>query len=69
MASQNLERPKTVRHNLTKKIFTAVMEDILKKLNLQERGLNVDGKKLTNLKFADDVALIATSVKQIWRCN
>ena len=38
------------------------MQDIFKKLNLQERELNVDGEKLTDLRFADDVALIATSV-------
>ena len=41
------------------------MEDIFKKLNLQESGLNVDGKNLTDLRFADDVALIATSVKDM----
>ena len=37
------------------------MEDIFKKLN----PLNVDGEKLTDLRFADDVALIATSVKDM----
>ena len=41
------------------------MEDIFKKLNLQERGLNVDGEKLTDRRFADDVALITTSVKDM----
>ena len=41
------------------------MEDIFKKLNLQERGLNVDGENLTDLRFADDVALIATSLKDM----
>ena len=41
------------------------MEDIFKKLNLQERGLNVDGQKMTDLRFVDDVALIATSVKDM----
>ena len=48
---------------ISPKIFTAAMGDIFKKLNLEERGLNVDGAKLTDLRFADDVALIATSVK------
>ena len=41
------------------------MEDIFKKLNLQERGLNVDGEKMTDLRFADDVALIASSLKDM----
>ena len=35
-------------------MFTAAMEDIFKKLNLQDRGLNIDGEKLTDLRFADD---------------
>ncbi|PIK46657.1 endonuclease-reverse transcriptase [Apostichopus japonicus] len=50
---------------LSPKVFTTAMEEIFKKLNLQERGLNVDGERLTDLRFADDVALITTSVKDM----
>ena len=32
-----------------------------KKPPLDERGINVDGEKLTDLRFADDVALITIS--------
>ena len=61
----NIERGVRRRDTISPKIFTTAMEDILKKLNLQERGLNVDGENLTDLRFADDVTLIATSVKDM----
>ena len=41
------------------------MEEIFKQLNLQEKGMNIDGERLTDLRFADDVALITTSVKDM----
>ena len=41
------------------------MEAIFRNLNLDERGLDVDGEKLTDLRFADDVALITSSVKDM----
>ncbi|XP_072025174.1 uncharacterized protein [Amphiura filiformis] len=50
---------------MSPKIFTTAMEDIFRKLNLQERGINIDGEKLTDLRFADDVALVTTSVKDM----
>ena len=50
---------------ISPKIFTTAMEDIFKKLNLQERGVKVDGEKFTDLRYADDVVLIAISVKHM----
>ena len=41
---------------LSPKLFTAVMEEVFKKVDISE-GVNVDGEHLTNLRFADDVAL------------
>ena len=41
------------------------MEGIFKKLYLQERGILIDGEPLTDLRFADDVAFITTSVKDM----
>ena len=41
---------------LTPKLFTAVKEEVFKKADISE-GINVDGENLTNLRFADDVAL------------
>ena len=44
---------------LSPEIFTAVVEEVLKKADICE-GINVDGETLTNLRFVDDVARIST---------
>ncbi|XP_072039168.1 uncharacterized protein [Amphiura filiformis] len=41
------------------------MEQIFKHLNLEERGINIDGEWLTDLRFADDVALTSPSGKDL----
>ena len=51
---------------ISPKIFTAAIEEeVYKKLNLEKNGINVDGEYLTDLRFADDVALTTTSVKDM----
>ena len=50
---------------ISPKLFTASLEDIFKKLDWENRGVSIHGKKLNNLRFADDVALIGESVQQI----
>ena len=62
-----IERGVTHGDTISPKMFTAAMEEIFKKLNLQDRGLNIDGEKLTDtdLRFAYDVALIISSVKDM----
>ena len=49
---------------LSPKLFTAVMEEVFKKADICE-GVNVDGENLTNLRFADDVALFNETTKQM----
>ena len=44
--------------------FTAVMEEVFKKADISE-GVNVDGENLTNLRFANDVALFNETPKQM----
>ena len=41
---------------LSPKLFTAVMEAVFKKVDISE-GITVDGENLTNIRFANDVAL------------
>jgi hypothetical protein len=50
---------------LSPKVFTATVEAIFKKLPLEKRGVNIDGEKLTDLRFADDVALTTSTVKDM----
>ncbi|GFR93878.1 endonuclease-reverse transcriptase [Elysia marginata] len=45
---------------ISPKLFIAAIEEILKKSELSN-GINIDGEILTNLRFADDVALLTES--------
>ena len=56
----NTQRSQTRRSTL----FTAVMEEVFKKAEISE-GVNVDGENLSNLRFADDVALLNETSKQM----
>ena len=47
---------------LSPKLFTAVMKEAFKKADISE-GVNVDGENLTNLRFADDVAIFNETTK------
>lgn len=62
--SQMIEIARRVRqgYTLSPNFFTAAMEYIFQRLPLEERGINIDGEKLTDLRFADDVALVTSSV-------
>ena len=40
------------------------MEEVFKKADISE-GVNVDGENLTNLRFAEDVALFNETTKQM----
>ncbi|CAG9130127.1 unnamed protein product [Plutella xylostella] len=48
---------------LSPKLFTATLEEIFKGLAVlwTDRGIDIGGRRLTNLRFADDIVLFATS--------
>ena len=50
---------------ISPKIFTTAIEEVFKNLDMDKRGVNIDGEWLTDLRFADDVALTTTSVKDM----
>ena len=52
---------------LLPKLFTAVMEAVVKKADISE-GINVYGENLTNLRFADDVDLFNEKQNK-WKKN
>ena len=41
---------------ISPKLFTATIQEVFKNAQLEEKGINIDGEKLRNLRFADDVA-------------
>ncbi len=60
----NIQRGVRQGDTLSPKIFTTTIEEVFKKSDL-DGGINIDGEYLTDLRFADDVALISTSVKDM----
>ena len=50
---------------ISPKLFITVLEYAFKKLNWENKGLNIDGRNLTNLRFADDIVLLADNLKDI----
>lgn len=49
---------------LSPKLFTTLLEYACKKIDWGEMGLNIDGERLNNLRFADDIVLITDRIDQ-----
>ena len=48
------------------KLFTCVLEDVFCKLDWEVKyGITVNGKKLTDLRFADDIVLFLRNPKNL----
>ena len=47
---------------ISPKLFTATFEVVFKNAQLEEKGINIDEEKLSNLRFANDVALTIEDV-------
>ena len=41
---------------ISPKLFTATIQEMFKNAQIEEKGINIDGEKLSNLRFADGVA-------------
>ena len=50
---------------ISPKLFTTSLESVFKKLNWNEMGININGKFLNHLRFADDIILIAADLDQL----
>ena len=49
---------------ISPKLFTATLESVFKKLDWSEMGINMNGKHLSHLRFADDIVLVAADQAQ-----
>ena len=45
-------------------MFTAAVQEIFKRMNI-EAGININGVRLNNLRFADDILLFAESEEKL----
>ena len=52
---------------LSPKLFNATLEEVFKKAEMEEEGININGEMLSNLRFADDVAIFASSIESLER--
>lgn len=50
---------------ISPKLFTAVLEEIFRKLNWEKKGININGEKLNNLRFADDIVLTSEDPEEM----
>ncbi len=50
---------------LSPALFNCALEEVLKKMEWEQKGLNINGKRFTNLRFAIDVVLIANSREEL----
>ena len=46
-------------------LFTATIQEVFKNAYLEEKRIDIDGEKLSDLRFADDVALATEGVKDM----
>ena len=46
-------------------LFNSALEEVFKNLNWEKKGININGEYLNNLRFADDVTLVAGSQTEI----
>ena len=47
------------------KLFIATIQEVFENAQLEERGINIDGEKLSDLRFAHGVAQATEGVKEM----
>lgn len=50
---------------ISPKLFTLALEDVFKKLEWSKKGINIDGRYLNHLRFADDIVLISNNLEEL----
>ncbi|KAK6756377.1 hypothetical protein RB195_014658 [Necator americanus] len=52
---------------ISPKIFTATVENAMRKFEWDDMGVKIDGRQLHHLRFADDIVLVTPSISQAER--
>lgn len=61
----NIQRGVRQGDPLSPKLFTAVLEEVFRKFDWSNNGLNINGEKLTHLRFADDIVVFASTAREL----
>lgn len=62
-----IERGVRQGDTISPKLFTAALEEVFRTLQWNEYGIPIDGERLTNLRFADDIILCGQSAQEVNR--
>lgn len=46
-------------------LFNTALEEVMSEMNWENKGLLINGNRLNNLRYADDIALIAGSKEEL----
>ncbi|KAK6742308.1 hypothetical protein RB195_009896 [Necator americanus] len=65
--TQYIKRGIRQGYTISPKIFTATLENAMRKLVWDDMGVKVDGRQLHHLRFADDIVLIKPNISQAER--
>ena len=60
-----LPRPTLQGDTISPKLFTATLESIFRRLNLENKGVKIDGEFLSHLRFADDIFLCTETPQEL----
>ncbi|KAJ0183167.1 hypothetical protein K1T71_001143 [Dendrolimus kikuchii] len=50
---------------ISPKLFTNAMEDVFKTLDWAGRGININGERISHLRFADDIVVFAETLEEL----
>jgi len=49
---------------ISPKLFTLALEDVFKDMSWEQKGININGNRLSHLRFADDIVLISSDADE-----
>ena len=52
-------------NTILSKLFKASLEDLFRNFDSSNSGVSINGNKLSNLRFADDVTIIAQDLEEL----
>ena len=64
-AKIKLERGVRQGDTISPKLFTAVLEEVFRKLDWSKKGIKINGEFLSHLRFADDIVIISSNPNEL----